>query len=661
MTSTSRILAAAATLIAALAVPPAAGQDAPEAKSGFVILPQSGFEAGGAGIVGDARYFGMYSGLDDSGLYAAFDGALVLRDESTGRWIRLTGSNLGLDSREFSFEHERQGDWRYSVDLSQTPKSNPLEITTGLTGIGSPVQSVAGTALRPVELETERKSARFSLSKLFGRNIDVKAEYRLEEKDGERQWGSQGFNFLTEPIDFVTHEISGSASYTGQRLQVTGGYLGSFYRNDNKVLDSDAGQSQIALPPYKQAHQVYLNGAYAITPKTRATLKASYGVALQDDAFFTQPAFPGNNRSDAGGQVISTLLRLGLNTRPLPKLTLNARLRYDERDDRTDRAQYIGPSASRTGFNIPYSRSTTTADLEARYRLPMGFGLAGGVKYEHWYRSKPVLRQASFRDNTDEASVRIELRRALREDLGGMLGYVHARRTGSGWHDGSAGQIDSINLGDRTRDKVRVALDWAPREDFTAGLRLEASFDTYDSRPLGPREGDTRFASLDLTYQIMKGWSVTAWGSLTDIRLDQATNGDGTDVNGAPVNDEDWRADQRQIGKAVGLMLRGDVMEGLKIGADFEFATDRSEQEVTGLGPSILPSLPDIRYRQAGMRLFADRRLSECSRIRINYGYWRLSADDWTWREWVYADGTTVRIPEREETHFLGIAYSYRW
>jgi len=640
---------------------PTAGQEAGPIKPDFLVMPQSGFEAGVAGVGGDARYFGMYSGLDDAGIYALLDPTLVLRDAQTGTWMRLTGANLGLESRELRFEHERQGDWRYAIDLSQTPKSNPLEITTGLTGSGGTNQSVAGTALRRLDLKTERNRATFSLSKMFGATVDVKGEYRIEEKSGARQWGAQGFNFLTEPIDFVTHELSGSAAYTGRRLQVTGGYLGSFFSNDNEVLNSDAGQAQIALPMDNQAHQIYLNGAYAIAPKVRTTFKASYGIALQNENFFTQPTFPGNNRTDLGGRVYNTLGKLGLNMRPLPKLTINASLRYEDRDDRTDVARYISPSASRTGFNIPFSRTTTTANLEGNYRLPMGVKLTGGATYEHWSRSKPLLRQASFRDNTDEVSFRVRLRRTLSETLGGMMEYVHAKRTGSQWANGSAAQIDPINLGDRTRDKLQFAFDWAPTDLFSAGLRLGRTADTYDSRPLGPRDGESLFVSLDLSYQISGSWNVSAWTSASDIRLDQATNGDGTASNGAPVNDEDWLADQRQIAYAIGMMLRGDLTENLKVGAALEYSTDRSEQEVAGLGVSVLPSLPDIRYKQATLGLFADYRLSPKGRLKVNYGYSRISADDWTWRGWTYADGTTVRIPDREETHFIGIAYAYRW
>ncbi|MDH3239107.1 MAG: MtrB/PioB family decaheme-associated outer membrane protein [Alphaproteobacteria bacterium] len=624
-------------------------------------MPQSTVEVGATGVTGDTRYFGMFNGMADDGLYAIADADVALREDATGTWMWFTAHNLGLDSRELGFSHERQGDWRYFIDLSQFTFRNPLEITTGLTGIGKPDQSVSGTALREVDLETKREQLKTGFTKRLGRNLDVKMKFRHEEKRGERQWGAQGFNFLTEPVDFVTREVTGTADYTGRRLQLSGGYIGSFFTSAHEVLDNDSSQPRIALPPDNSAHQVHLAGAYALTPTTRATFKASYGIAIQDETFFTAPTFGGNTRGDLGGQVNTTLVQLGLTARPMRKLAVNAKLRYDDRDDRTDRAQYITASASRSGFNIPFSRTTLTGDLEAIYSLPQRFRVIGRLKQENWNRSKPVLRQASFRDDTYETSYGIELRRPLMHNLGGSISYTRSVKNGSRWHDGTDGAIDAINLADRERDKVRLSLSWVPQERLTAQLSLEYSDDVYDSRPLGPRDGSTLLASLDVGYQLSQDWNVNAWTALSDFRLDQASNGDGTAVGGGAITDEDWAADLQHLGIAAGFGVRGRLTDSLTTGAEAQYSTDRSKHELTGLDASVIPNLPDIRYRQASVGLFLDYKISASRRIRLNYGYSRIVAKDWTWESWTFADGTTIEIPGREETHFIGIAYSHRW
>ena len=624
-------------------------------------MPQSALELGAAGVTGDTRYFGMFNGMAEDGLYAVADADVVLREETSGTWMWFSALDLGLDTREVRFEHGRQGDWGYFIDFSQFTFRNPLLVTTGLTGIGQPDQLVSGTALREVDLQSKRDSLKTGLNKRLGPNLDVEVKFRQEQKQGERQWGAQGFNFLTEPLDSITREVSGTANYTGKRLQLTAGYIGSFFANAHEVLENDSSQSRIALPPDNSAHQVHLAGAYALTPTTRATFKAAYGIALQNEGFFTAPTFPGNSRGDLGGQVNTTLGQIGLNARPMPKLVVNAKLRYEDRDDRTDRAQYITPSASRSGFNIPFSRTTLTGDLEAIYTLPQRTRVIGRLKQENWNRSKPVLRQASFRDDTYETSYEIELRRPLMQTLGGSITYTRSTRNGSRWHDGTAGEIDSINLADRERNKVRLALNWAPEERFTAQVSLEYADDVYDSRPLGPRDGSKLLASIDLNYQVSPQWNVNAWTAVSDLRLDQATNGDGTDSGGAPITDEDWAADLRHLGIAAGFAVRGQLMENLSTGFEAQYATDRSRHDLTGLEGSDIPDLPDIRYRQASAGLFFDYKIAANRRLRLNYGYSRIVAKDWTWETWTYADGTTIEIPGREETHFIGIAYSHRW
>ena len=653
-----------ASVVAAFAIGTgshALAQDQAGQDGGFKILPQSAIDVGTTGVAGDTRYFGMFNGMTEDGIYANANADLALRDDATGTWLWFAANNLGLDNREFRFEHERQGDWKYFIDFSQFTQRNPLQITTGLTGIGEPVQAVSGTTPREVDLETGRNGIKLGFGKRFGRNMDLKVGFRNEQKRGERQWGAQGFNFITEPVDFVTREVTATSSYTGKRLQLTGGYIGSFFVNDNEVLDNDSSQPRIALPPDNEAHQVHLAGAYAVAPATRATFKVSYGLAIQNEGFFTAPTFAGNDRRDLGGRVDTTLAQVGLSARPMPKLAINAKLRYEDRDDRTERTQYITASGTRSGFNIPFSRTTMKGDLEASYTLPKRFRLIGRVKQENWNRSKPLLRQASFRDDTYETSLEIELRRALVDNLGGSVAYTRSMRNGSEWHDGTDARIDAINLADRDRDKLRLSLSWAPREKFSAQLRLEYSADTYDSRPLGPRSGSMLMASIDMGYQLSRHWNVSAWTSFNDLRLDQASNGDGTDAGGGGVTDEDWAADLHHLGASVGFAVRGRLMDRLTTGAEVQYSTDRSKHELTGLEASVIPNLPDIRYQQASVGLFLDYKLSTNGRVRLNYGYSRISAQDWTWQTWTYADGTTVGIPEREDTHFIGIAYSHRW
>lgn len=516
--------------------------------------------------------------------------------------------------------------------------------------------------MREVELETERDRLKLGLGMQLGSGFDLKIAFSREEKDGERQWGAQGFNFLTEPIDFVHQEINAQLSYTSERLQMSGGYLGSFFSNENKVLANDSAQTQISLPLDNQAHQLFLTGGYSLTPTTRGTFKVSHGRTYQDDDYFMPAGFAGNSSNSLDAEVWSTLAQLGLSSRPLQGLTVNAKLRYEDRDDKTPRKQYLSATATRDGFNVPVSRSTSNADLEVGYQLPQNFRLTGGIEFEHWTRSMPALRQVSARRTTDELSYRIKLRRRLSETLGGSIGYVYSDRTGSSYQPtGSTEVIDPIFAADRKRNKGRLALDWMPTDRFSMQFLSEYSLDIYDGRRLGPREGSAFLASIDATYEIADEWYLTTWVSHSNTKMDQATNCPSILECGGAIASADWVADLTQNNSAVGLGLRGKVTDEMEVGINIQFSIDRSEYEIETLGGTTLSNLPDISYMHLALSLFSDYSISENNGLRFKYGYDWTKANDWTWESWTYADGTTVYIPPKQDTHYIGFAYYHRF
>ena len=632
-----------------------------------LITPQSKISAGTEFIFDDVSRFGKYNGKHENGLYLVLDLELINRDEETGTWTELTARNLGFDNRELRFENERQGNWNYFVDFSQTPKVNPLTINTGLTGIGTTSQVVAGTGLRDVELETERDRLKLGFEKHFGRGFDVKLAFSREEKKGERQWGAQGaapgFNFLTEPIDFVHDEINAQLSFKSPRLQISGGYLGSLFSNENKVLANDSSQTEIALPLDNQAHQLFLTGGYSLTPTTRGTFKLSHGRTYQDDDYYQTATFGGNNSTSLDAEVWNTLAQLGLSSRPLKGLTVNAKLRYQDRDDRTPRKQYITADATTDGFNNPISRSTSTADLELGYQLPLKFRLTGGFEFEHWDRSIVPIRQTSHRRTTDEYSFRIKLRRSLSETLAGSIGYLYGDRTGSEYQPvGSSTEvIDPIFAADRERHKGRLSLDWVPTDRFSIQGLSEYTLGQYDGRTLGPRDSSAFLVSIDANYKNAEEWNLSAWISYSNTNMDQATNCSSLGECGNVVSATDWVADLDQINSAVGLVLRGMVTDNLEVSIEAQFSIDKSEYEIETIGGTPLSDLPDITYKHLTINLSADYAIREFSRLRIKYGYDWTKVNDWTWDGWTYADGTTVTIPSKQDTHFIGITYEHRW
>lgn len=619
-------------------------------------------EAGALGALDSNRTTGKYTGLSDNALLPIVNGTLIQRDEATGTWVRARGIDLGLSSRELGLEYEQQGDSKYFFNFSQVHKSNPLEIFTGLTGTDSNRQTINGMAKRPLDLETDRYNGQLGLRKFLSKEFDVQASYRSEYKEGGRPWGNGTMNFLVDPIDQVTHEFDAKVNYTTERLQLTGGFLGSVFENEHKALYVNHSTTTLALPPDNEAYNVYLSGGYNFTPQTRGNFKLSQTMMLQNDDFFTRAGgLDGNFTTDLDGEIQNTLASAGVTSRVTDDLTLLGKARWESRNDKTPVLRYISPpSASRTGFNILQDRDTLTTEGEATYRLPDNYSLTGGVKYEYWERSAPAARQASWRTTTDEYSGRAQVGKTMTESLGGTAAYIYSTRTGSAFLPDASGisVIDPIHWGDRERHQARLNLNWAPTPVWSVQAVVDGSMDTYHAatRPLGPEEGMSNNASLDATYQLTKEWDITGFVSRNEITREQKTiDSEGTGgVQGL------WSADLKNRGYAGGVILGGKPTERLKVKAEAQYSYDKSEYELRS-STAAIQSLPDIAYRQFDLKLSSDYAVSANGTVRVGYVFTHLGNSDFTYDQTIYTEGTVINLPDWENSHFIGVSYIHKW
>jgi MtrB/PioB family decaheme-associated outer membrane protein len=639
--------------------------------------------------------------MQDDGAYAIANIEAIKLDSIAGTWMSLTGRNLGLENRELNGQYSRQGDWGVFLDYSATPAYSPYIVNTGLQGIGTDNLTVQAAGKRDVILNTERERLTLGGQKHFAGNWGVQVKFTNEEKDGARLYGrgttggNGNFNFLAEPISTTTKQLEVLFSYNGERFQAEGGYYGSFFNNHFSQLNITGGGaglngagagtfSPMALPPDNQAHQLNLSGGYSFTPTTRGTFKIAYTRATQDDGFIGLPAGGTNisGRSDLGGRVDTTLVNLGLTSRPMPKLALLASVRYEDRDDKTPVVQYIDTSATGThdGTNEVRSFRSTTAKFEAAYQMPQGFKAVAGVDHEIKERTTSPYRAVSHREETEETSYRLELRRSLSETLNGSLAYVHSDRDGSDFlfnvrfnNSNGSNLIAPIHLADRERDRAKLSLDWAPTEALSIQAAYSQTWDDYTTRfdlGLGARDGRAHLASLDVAYAINDDWKVTGWASRSDNRINQrsgpnAAASPATPAAGVPANLFDARQHDRN--DAFGLGLRGKVGSKLDLGADFQFSKDVSMYDQVAVTGAAVGSIPNVEYETTTFSLFARYAVQKNAGVQFDLVHDRRVADDWTWQNWVYntttanAEATTVRQNPTQKTNFIGVSGYYRW
>lgn len=698
--------------LAAAFAAPAWGDDEDEFVA-RLTKPESTITLGVGHVSGDNQRFGVYNGLNREGTVGIGAFSLVKRDDASGTWFRAEGRNLGREQAEVRLEHERQGHWRYFVEVDQMTRAASYDVYSRLQGVGGNSLSYPATAgaqtrsttLLP-EFKTERVASRLGLTHLFTPELEIKLLFQNVEKKGERLFGRgtpSVQEFLAEPINSITRQVDLVLNYTGDKLQLSGAYYGSWYLNADNQLNVTGGDtalrtaagpnlpfSVIALPPDNFAHQFDLTGGYQFTDTTRGNFTLAYTQARQIDSFPAVPAptagalptggLNRSGRSDLGGRLDTTLVNLNLTSRPIKELFLLGSYRYEDRHDRTAVARYINVTAfpaSTDGFNEPRSLKVKTGKVEASYQLPQGFRLTAGIEAEEKEHSTAGVRVVGYRDKTDETSYRLELKRSISESINGALAYIHSERTGSSYRPlqqiNAAGalvantysnRLQPIYIADRDRDRIRLFADWTPVDPLTIQLALEDSRDSYgpgrDAGNLGSRSGSARLYSVDASWTVSERWRANAWLSRNETRMNQADCvgvGASTACSAATY----WTSALNNHVNAVGIGVRGKVTAAVDVGADAVVSRDKSVYNLGGAATS----LPDIKYDQTTLKFFGRYALDKDTSLRLDYIFDHRKNNDWTWNgtpasgPYLYTDGTTLFQRPEDKVHFFGVSVSY--
>ena len=699
MQRTLRLTAISAALASAGGL--ALAQDAEVAE---LVTPESFVSIGAGYWTKDRPQWGIYDGMNKDGGYGLLDARIANRDNPTGTWFTLDARNIALETREFRVDWLRQGDIGAFLEYSRIPRDNPYTFLTGVQGIGTAtlrVPTPSATTLGEVHLGTVRDRTGVGFFKSLGGGLGFRVHLQNEDKTGTRHWGRGGAaEFAVEPIDSNTRQLEAILSYASKAFQIQGGYYGSWYTNDIKLVDTalTTGASQFFLsqPLSNQAHQFFVNGGYNFTPSTRATFKVAYTQATQDE---TIPVGAGvatfaGAPTNLDGQIDTTLLQLGLTSRLSDSFSWLASLRNYESDEKTPQVRIVQPAGGcgTCVDNTPLTFKTLTGKLEGTYRMTRGLSLLGGLEHAKQDRKVPFgnlnvagvdnQRYVPWRAEVDETTYRMQLRRALAETVNGSIAYLHSKRDGSEFtatNELQSDQINPIHIADRDRDKVRLMLDWAPSEALNLTFSAEAAQDDYGysaARPYGLRDGEATLFSIDAVYSITDRWQFTGWYTRDNQKATQF----GQRAVNANVLAAEKEARLEDIGDTFGAGLRGTLLPRLKAGFDVLYSknVNKYPETITPLaGGPLLPTvggvsavpLPEIENRLVRLKLFAGYALQKNSEVRVDYIHERWKTDDWTWQfangnSFVYGtttDGTTVTTDPKQISNFFAVRYIYKF
>lgn len=692
---------------------------AEEADLAQITKPDSSVSIGLGNWSSDRPQMGMYDGMRNDGTYLLFDADIVKRDDATGTWQSLTVRNAGTKTPEVRAEYLEQGRQGVSVEYSKLRRDTPYLINTGTTGIGTTEQVVGNIATgaltgKNLNLAMERETFGLGFYKNLAQGLDLKLNFTNQTKEGNRPWGRGGAaEFAAEPIDWNTRILEATLGYTGEKLQLQGGYNGSWFENANElVCTRTSGQTcwtttspyYLSLPMDNQAHQAFLNGAYKFNPTTTGNFRVSYTHATQDEhlptADITGLAWA-SAPSNLKGELNTTMVNLGVSSRPMPQLSLVANLRYHDVQDDTPEVRYVQTgSPGTTVNNTPLSYTTMTGKLEGTYSLPDGYSVTAGAEYTDQDRTVPVgrldagvdqERYVPFRKQIDELTYRLQFKKSLSETLNGGLSYLHSKRDGSLYSEalhsepGEGVEIDAIdplNIADRKRDKIRVNLDWAPTDKLSLQFNYENGKDKYTGHTYGLREGKTWLASLDASFALNADWSVDAWVSRDVTEADQLGWREGSPTSGGTQGNTnaylEKEANLRDTGNSLGLGLKGRLSPKLKLGADLSWTRTKSEydqdfEKLIGTGVTYISgtggALSDITSTATRIKLFAEYALKKNADLRFDVIHERWKTNDWTWQfsdgsAFQYGtsqDGTTVITDPKQNATYIGARYKYRF
>ena len=618
--------------------------------------------------------------------------------EKQGDW------SLGLDYNQIP----RYAPYQVGTNVSGAGTATITQPTLGAGTFDANGKFAKSPVLQDVTLRTERNITTITASKFLQEGFKASFSFKNEDKTGTRMDGVRGiaagapinntkniyagFLFAPEPINQNHKQFDATLDFETPDYQWTAGFYGSMLQNRNDALTvmgstntavyaaSGAALSPIALPPDNSLQQFYVSGGYNFSKDTRATLKFSQSDGRQNAAFIARPS--GDTALASTGSSLDGSVRLSetyasLSSRINRDLKLFASWRHEETTDKTAKRLVAGT----TYFNSPESHKADWGKINADYHFGGGYSLTAGLdsaakKSAEWERQK-----------VEELTQRVALRKTMGESVNGTLTLSHSDRTGSDWTVAALTQYP-VFLADRSRNTVRGLIDWTPEEKLNLQFSFERYLDRYTRSNYGLDSGRGQVFSVDGSYTLSESWKFNSWYSRQTGASRQnmlgavcSTGNNNTCTSNTYTNRTEpdytqwlpWNATLTQNSDQFGLGIEG--RSGIvEMGMQYLYSRDLNRQTISDLPATTATAragapgaytytqtavhpgagvLPDTRYTLNSLRLHAIYPYSKKTKLRMDAVYDLRKMDDYTWRNWVYADGTQVYVAPKQTTRII--------
>jgi MtrB/PioB family decaheme-associated outer membrane protein len=351
----------------------------------------SGWVEGGiASQSKDDFHFGRYTGYDKSGATLILDGEGRYRGKD-GSYVDILAVDLGLESRDLVVGGGKQGVYGVEFEYDQVPNFRKQLGSTTLT--------------------TERDRTGIKFTRVPQTNWEITGHYRHEQKDGTKDVGATfGMNvsqvqILPVAFKYQTDDFGLEMNYKGDKLQAQLAYAGSLFKNDQSSIPFSqtdvfgTHNGSIAESPDSESHQISGLMGYQLSDSTRLGAKLAFGHMTQNESFVPYTVNPGIATgllpaSSLDGKVDTTLASFDINSRPSPRLRLDASYTYSDRDNKTPVNSYsyvIADSANAPAAamrtNRPYSFEQKLLRTKVGYKLLKDTDISAGFDYDQMNRT----------------------------------------------------------------------------------------------------------------------------------------------------------------------------------------------------------------------------------------------------------------------------------
>ncbi|MBK1735447.1 hypothetical protein CKO15_09155 [Halorhodospira abdelmalekii] len=591
-------------------------------------------------------------------------------DDEDARYGRLSGRDLGIESRNLQGRYGVQGRYGLSIEYDQRPRFYGHDLRGPhwqpdkdrlVLPDGGRTEDLDDWS-RTWDLSTERRRLSVGGQRHLDEDWKVSAAFSREEKEGNRPlgygtWWQPSAVQLPASVNHRTDQFDLTADYANSELQAQFGYhLSQFSQleGDHFEFDDpfsvpgferwqDASAQKVSQPPDNSYHRLHASVAYQLQRATRFHAQVDLGRAQQDERYINDPGFADEladlSRS-LGGQIDTTRISLRGTHRFTPRFQVRGGYRYEDHDNGTS-VEEVGDYISRV-----HSWTKHAFDVDGDIRLPGRNNLLLGYEFSE-------IDREHADDKTYNYAVNARLRSQVTDDLSGSLYTRILARSGANYS--GPGLSDNIqatrlyHLADLTRWEVGTVVSYSVAPELALGAEITLAEEDYSESELGLLASKINSYTLTFDYFPAEVFSGYAFVTLEDREREQGG--------------EQRALDQEERTWTIGAGANSVLTEEQRLTLGLELAYMDSGTDIKVSPDSGGAGYPSLNVTMTQLKLSSDYEVSDALTVGFTYFVQRFSEDDWS-RVAPGLDGGLIYLggDERNYTAHMGIAsVSYRF